>query len=104
MPRTSKPTAAKPASAKPTAAKPASAKPATTAKPAAATPAISTGAKKTVTTEAVAFCTAVLEESHVALVPGNDFGFPDHVRLSFATSMANIDKGLDRLEKFLKGE
>jgi len=26
-------------------------------------------------------------------VPGNDFGFPDHVRLSFATSMGNIDKG-----------
>ena len=53
--------------------------------------------------EAVAFSTAVLEEAHVALVPGNDFGFPDHVRLSFATSMANIDKGLDRLAAFLKG-
>ncbi len=61
------------------------------------------GAKGTKAAEAVAFCTAVLEEAHVALVPGNDFGFPDHVRLSFATSMANIDKGLDRLEKFLKG-
>lgn len=61
------------------------------------------GEKKTVTTEAVAFCTAVLEDAHVALVPGNDFGFPDHVRLSFATSMANINKGLDRLEKYLKG-
>jgi aspartate aminotransferase len=60
------------------------------------------GAKKTVCTEAVSFSTAVLEEAHVALVPGNDFGFPDHVRLSFATSMANIDKGLDRLEIFLK--
>ena len=52
--------------------------------------------------EAVAFCSAVLEEAHVALVPGNDFGFPDHVRLSFATSMENIDKGLDRLAAFLK--
>ncbi len=52
--------------------------------------------------EAVALCTTILEEAHVALVPGNDFGFPDHVRLSFATSMANIDKGLDRLEAFLK--
>ena len=61
------------------------------------------GAKKTVATEAVAFSTAVLEEAHVALVPGNDFGFPDHVRLAFATSMANIYKGIDRLEKFLKG-
>jgi len=60
------------------------------------------GEKKTIASEAVAFSTAVLEEAHVALVPGNDFGFPDHVRLSFATSMANIDKGLDRLEKFLK--
>jgi aspartate aminotransferase len=61
------------------------------------------GAKKAVCSEAVAFSTAVLEEAHVALVPGNDFGFPDHVRLSFATSMGNIDKGLDRLEAFLKG-
>ncbi|MEI8196269.1 MAG: pyridoxal phosphate-dependent aminotransferase [Phycisphaerae bacterium] len=61
------------------------------------------GAKKTVATEAVSFCTAVLEEAHVALVPGNDFGFPDHVRLSFATSMENIDKGIDRLANFLKG-
>jgi aspartate aminotransferase len=61
------------------------------------------GAKGTKCAEAVAFSTAVLEEAHVALVPGNDFGFPDHVRLSFATSMANIDKGIDRLEKFLKG-
>ena len=61
------------------------------------------GKKGTVATEAVSFSTAVLEEAHVALVPGNDFGFPDHVRLSFATSMQNIDKGLDRLEAFLKG-
>ena len=52
--------------------------------------------------EAVEFCKIVLDEAHVALVPGNDFGFSDHVRLSFATSMANIDKGLDRLEAFLK--
>ena len=42
-----------------------------------------------------------LDEAHVALVPGNDFGFPDHVRLSFATSMEQIDKGVDRLEKLL---
>lgn len=60
------------------------------------------GAKKVVCEEAVAFATALLEEAHVAVVPGNDFGFPDHVRLSFATSMENIDKGMDRMEKFLK--
>ena len=61
------------------------------------------GTKGKVATEAVGLCTTILEEAHVALVPGNDFGFPDHVRLSFATSMANIDKGLDRLEKFFAG-
>ncbi|HVX85483.1 MAG TPA: pyridoxal phosphate-dependent aminotransferase [Phycisphaerae bacterium] len=60
------------------------------------------GKNKSVATEAVALCTTILDEAHVALVPGNDFGFPDHVRLSFATSMANIDKGLDRLDAFLK--
>lgn len=60
------------------------------------------GKKGATATEAVAFCSAVLEEAHVALVPGNDFGFADHVRLSFATSMGNIDKGLDRLEAYLK--
>jgi aspartate aminotransferase len=60
------------------------------------------GKNKVSAAEAVALCTTILEEAHVALVPGNDFGFPDHVRLSFATSMANIDQGLDRLEAFLK--
>jgi len=62
------------------------------------------GPKGVSSSEAVAFCTALLEEAHVALVPGNDFGFPDHVRLSFATSMGNIDKGLDRIEKYLTGK
>jgi len=38
----------------------------------------------------------------VAVVPGNDSGFDTHVRLSFATSMEQIDKGLDRIEGFLK--
>jgi aspartate aminotransferase len=52
--------------------------------------------------DAVAFSRLVLDEAHVALVPGNDFGFADHVRLSFATSMELIDKGLDRLAAFIK--
>ena len=51
--------------------------------------------------DAIEFCRIVLDEAHVALVPGNDFGFPDHVRLSFATSMEQIDKGIDRMEKLL---
>jgi aspartate aminotransferase len=52
-------------------------------------------------TDAVSFAAALLEESHVAVVPGNDSGFDTHVRLSFATSMEQIDKGLDRLGEFL---
>ena len=48
-----------------------------------------------------AFAAAVLDKANVALVPGVAFGWDTHVRLSFATSMEQIDKGLDRLEKLL---
>jgi aspartate aminotransferase len=53
-------------------------------------------------TEAISFSAALLETAHVAVVPGNDSGFDTHVRFSFATSMENIDKGIDRLAEFLK--
>ena len=53
-------------------------------------------------TDAVSFSAALLEQAHVAVVPGNDSGFDSHVRLSFATSMAQIDKGIDRIAKFLQ--
>jgi len=53
-------------------------------------------------TDAVSFSAALLEQAHVAVVPGNDSGFETHVRLSFATSMANIDKGIDRIAEFLE--
>ena len=49
------------------------------------------------------FCTGLLEEAHVALVSGDAFGAPGYVRLSFATSLANLEAGFDRIEKFLKG-
>lgn len=47
------------------------------------------------------FCTALLENAHVALVTGDAFGAPGYVRLSFATSMDVIKSGLDALEKFI---
>jgi aspartate aminotransferase len=47
------------------------------------------------------FCTALLNEAHVALVTGDAFGAPGYVRLSFATDMQTLEAGLDRLEKFL---
>ena len=53
-------------------------------------------------TDAVSFAAALLEQSHVAVVPGNDSGFETHVRLSFATSMPQIDKGIDRIAAFLE--
>jgi len=52
--------------------------------------------------DAVSFAAALLEKAHVAVVPGNDSGFETHVRLSFATSMEQIDKGIDRIGEFLK--
>ena len=52
-------------------------------------------------TESMSFASALLEQANVALVPGSPFGCPNNVRLSFACSMEQIDKGLDRLEKWL---
>jgi aspartate aminotransferase len=49
------------------------------------------------------FCAKLLEQEKVAAVPGIAFGADDYLRISYATSMANIEKGLDRLEKFAKG-
>lgn len=48
------------------------------------------------------FCTALLEEPHVALVTGDAFGAPGYVRLSFATSREVLEAGFDALEQFLK--
>jgi len=59
--------------------------------------------KKVKGPKSAAWAEKVLEEAKVALVPGVAFGDDDCVRLSFATSMQQIEKGLDRLEKFLKG-
>ena len=56
----------------------------------------------TTITDAISFSAALLEQNHVAVVPGNDSGFDTHVRLSFATSMEQIDKGIDRIGEFLR--
>jgi aspartate aminotransferase len=42
----------------------------------------------------------LLEKAHVAVVPGEAFGAPGFLRLSYATSIERIDEGLRRLEKF----
>jgi aspartate aminotransferase len=49
------------------------------------------------------FCSRLLEQEKVAAVPGIAFGADDYFRISYATSMKDIEKGLDRLENFAKG-
>jgi aspartate aminotransferase len=45
----------------------------------------------------------LLREVHVATVPGEGFGTKDHIRLSYATSIAELDRGLERMRKFFGG-
>ncbi len=58
--------------------------------------------KGTVVNNSTDFCTALLEEAHVALVSGDAFGAPGFVRLSFATAKETLAAGFDRLAKFLR--
>lgn len=44
----------------------------------------------------------LLNDYAVAVIPCADFGFPTHIRLSYAISMESINKGLTRIENFLK--
>ncbi|WP_343209177.1 pyridoxal phosphate-dependent aminotransferase [Anaerolentibacter hominis] len=44
----------------------------------------------------------LIEDFKVAVVPCADFGFEDHIRLSYAISIEQIGKGLDRIEEFIQ--
>ncbi len=48
------------------------------------------------------FCAKLLEKEKVAAVPGIAFGADDYIRISYATNLKNIEKGLDRMERFVK--
>ena len=54
--------------------------------------------------DSMAFSSKLLDEALVAVVPGIAFGSDKHVRLSYATSMHELERGLDRIEKWLKNE
>jgi aspartate aminotransferase len=43
----------------------------------------------------------LLQGAHVAVVPGEAFGTDRHVRISYATSMKELERGLDRIHKFV---
>jgi aspartate aminotransferase len=47
------------------------------------------------------FAEQLLAKAHVAVVPGEAFGTSKHVRISYATSMEELKKGLDRIHKFI---
>ncbi|MGD1716787.1 pyridoxal phosphate-dependent aminotransferase [Dapis sp. BLCC M172] len=48
------------------------------------------------------FCNALLEQENVAVIPGVAFGADDHIRISYATDLATIEKGMARLDKFVR--
>jgi aspartate aminotransferase len=48
------------------------------------------------------FADRLLKEANVAVVPGEAFGTDHHVRISYATSMNVIERGLDRIQKFVE--
>lgn len=48
------------------------------------------------------FATILLEQKYVAVVPCADFGMPDYIRMSYATSMELIKEGMDRIEAMVK--
>ena len=52
--------------------------------------------------DSMAFASGLLDEALVAVVPGIAFGKENHVRLSYATSINEIQRGMDRIEKWLK--
>lgn len=52
--------------------------------------------------DSLTFAKYLLEEEKVAVIPGIAFGVDEFIRLSYATSMKNIEEGLNRLESFIK--
>jgi aspartate aminotransferase len=52
--------------------------------------------------DAFTLASRLLDEEFVAIIPGNSFGRDDYVRISFATSLAQIEIGLDRIKHWLE--
>jgi aspartate aminotransferase len=51
--------------------------------------------------DSVSFCERLLDEAYVSLIPGSGFGMDNYVRISFSTDLEQLEKGMDRLEKWL---
>jgi aspartate aminotransferase len=59
--------------------------------------------KKKGIASALDFASRLLSEAHVAVVPGEAFGTGVHIRISYATSMKELERGLDRIDQFIQG-
>ncbi len=51
--------------------------------------------------DSLTFTQRFLDEEHVAVVPGRSFGSDQHIRFSYATDLATIEKGVERLRRFV---
>ncbi|MDD5409217.1 MAG: pyridoxal phosphate-dependent aminotransferase [Candidatus Omnitrophica bacterium] len=52
--------------------------------------------------DSMEFARRLLDEEYVSVIPGSSFGRDDYIRISFATSMGELEKGMDRIEKWLE--
>lgn len=50
----------------------------------------------------LAFCDKLLTAYQVAVIPGIAFGADDHIRASYATDMTTIERGMERISKFVR--
>jgi aspartate aminotransferase len=53
---------------------------------------------------AMDFSSALLNEAHVAVVPGEAFGTNEHIRISYAASMDDLERGMERIRKFAESK
>lgn len=52
--------------------------------------------------DSLEFASRLLDETYVSLIPGAGFGFDSYVRISFATNLQQLEKGMNRLEDWIK--
>ncbi len=67
-------------------------------------PDVSEAASKTGYASVDDFVTALLTEANVAVVPGSGFGLPSTIRLSYATSLENLEEAVRRMDNFVKSK
>ncbi|MDI7741376.1 pyridoxal phosphate-dependent aminotransferase [Lysinibacillus fusiformis] len=67
-------------------------------------PDVSEAAQKTGYVSVDEFVTALLTEANVAVVPGSGFGLPTTIRLSYATSLENLEEAVRRMDNFVKSK